>query len=75
MPKRGRNKGRPKGPPRPQKLDLKPKHYAKLRGAPGTKCVTELGCGDSALHLDMLPDGAPRCRSQCSTTTCMALDG
>ena len=57
MPKRGRNKGRG-GPPRPQKLDLKPKHYAKLRGAPGTKCVTELGSGDSALHLDMLPDGA-----------------
>ena len=60
MPKRGRNKGRG-GPPRPQKLDLKRKHYAKLRGAPGTKCVTELGSGDSAIHLDMLPDGASRC--------------
>ena len=60
MPKRGKGKARG-GPPRPQKLDLKPKHYAKLRGAPGTNCVTKLGSGDSALYLDMLPDGASRC--------------
>eukprot|EP01051_Picozoa_sp_SAG22_P005457 SAG22_NODE_324_length_12373_cov_23.912254_6_plen_71_part_00 len=56
MPKGGKQRGR-SGPPRPQKLDLKPKNYAKLHGAPGTKCVAELGSGDSSLHLKVLPDG------------------
>jgi hypothetical protein len=56
--------------PGPAKMDLRPKHYAKLRAA-GTTCVTDLGSGDSSLLLDILPHCA-RARRRCDAlwSTC-----